>query len=116
MILRIDTHGKVSLAEPANFRRLHCEVALAPARRDRAALLLQGIASLEADDAWIEIAWMRRQSPDGDPSWLHAFEQMIAQARPHGWVSADGLRVKAHVMWTAPDISAPAAPETRTLT
>ncbi|MGA0571316.1 hypothetical protein ACO2Q9_11420 [Variovorax sp. VNK109] len=116
MILHLDVHGQVSLAEPSDFRRLHCEFALPAARHDHAAFLLRGIAQLEQDGAWIELAWMRTQAPPGDASWLHAFEQMIAQARPHGWVSADGLRVKAHVMWTAPDLSGPAILETRTLT
>lgn len=114
MILHIAMNGSVRLHEPVNFRRLHCEFAMPPACRARAHDLLQGIAHLDGDDAWIDIGWLRSQAPSGDAAWPSAFEQMIAQARPYGWVSADGLQVKAHVIWTAPDLSGTATLQTRT--
>lgn len=110
MILHIDIHGHVALHEATDFRRLHCEFALSPGQRDLTAALLQDIAHLEGDDAWIDVRWMRSQAPRGDAAWLCGFEQMLAQARPYDCVSADGLRVKAHVIWTAPDLAAPPAP------
>jgi hypothetical protein len=106
MILQLDLDGSLRLAEPHDFTRLHC--ALGPPRSSLALVhqQLAGTARLEnTDTAWIDVAWLRRQRPveaDAARTWLSQLEHMLAQAQPHGWLSADVLEVKAHVVWPAP--------------
>ncbi|VFR32539.1 hypothetical protein ANK1_4186 [plant metagenome] len=108
MIVHLNTEGQLSLAERDDFKRLHCEFAQpishAPAVRQQ----LAGIAEIEGTEAaWIELDWMRRQAPPTVATWLHDLEQMLARAKLHGWVSPDGRRVRAHVIWAAPQTPAP---------
>lgn len=101
MILQVNIDGRVSLGERAEFGRLHCEFHRAVSHVASIAGVLEGIAELEgADAAWIDVAWLRGQGPEADAGWHESFDRMIAGARPYGWVSADGRRVKAHVIWS----------------
>lgn len=101
MILRLDPAGVPRMVELDDLHRLHCELNDEAAQPDRIAQALAGVAEVVYPaTVWIDIAWMRQQGVNLDTSWPQNFDRMIAGARPHGWVSHDGLRVKAHVLWT----------------
>lgn len=103
MILSISGEGYAQLLECDYLQRLHCETALAPADKDLLDAALSGIASLDADHAWISTAWLKAAGARSqDAAWLPRFETMIDKARPYGWVSADGQSVKAHIVWNKP--------------
>ncbi|CAN7587480.1 hypothetical protein [Variovorax paradoxus] len=102
MILRLDPNGVPQIDELEDFRRLHCEFASDAVQLDNLGRSLAGVAEVVYPaTVWIELDWMRQQGVNTDPAWLQKFDQMIAGAKSHGWVSADGKRVKAHAIWTA---------------
>lgn len=100
MIVQLDANGQLGLAAPGDFSRLHCEFIQSASQVSAVRELLKGTIELEgADVAWIQLAWLRRQAPLSSEAWVDEFDRMIARAKPHGWVSSDGQRVKAHVIW-----------------
>ena len=103
MILHLTTDGVARLDDARDFKRLHCEIDLPRQSLALAQTQLAPAARLDdADTAWIDVAWLRHQAPEPDaPAWLAQLDQMLAKARPYGWVSEDGLHVKAHVVWPA---------------
>lgn len=102
MILRMNADTSLALYEPLDFTRLHCEIALSSSQEQVVRARLEGVAELRnVDTVWIDVAWLRAQVRTASSSEPDAFDRMIASARPHGWVSPDGLRVKAHVIWAA---------------
>ena len=108
MILNIGGNGHAQLVEAGDLQRLRCEIAMPPADEGRWQTACQGIASIEADHAWIAIAWLKAAGTlSQDADWPHRFETMIDKARPHGWVSADGQSVRAHIVWNKPQKETP---------
>ena len=100
MIVQLDADGRLGLAASDDFARLHCEFAQSASQLPAVRELLEGAVELaSADEAWIELSWLRRQAPQSSEAWTRNFDRMIAGAKPFGWVSSDGLRVKAHVIW-----------------
>ena len=103
MILHLTANGATRLDNAHDFKRLHCAIDLPAQSLALAHSQLAPAARLDdADTAWIDVAWLRRQAPEADaPAWLAQLDQMLAKARPYGWVSDDGQHVKAHVVWAA---------------
>lgn len=98
MIIQLDINGRLRLAAPDDFGRLHCEFVQSSAHLSEVRAWLAGAVELEsADIAWIQLSWLRLQAPK--PEWMQDLDRMIARASPFGWVSPDGQRVKAHVVW-----------------
>lgn len=60
----------------------------------------------DKDTAWVSLSWLRTTGP-ADTKWQTGLDQMVAKATPHGWISADGSAVKAHLEWAevAPQVS-----------
>jgi hypothetical protein len=58
-----------------------------------------GAGEVADDHAWLDIAWLRAAAGDRDAGWHDAFAAMLEYAEVHGWLSADGRRVRAHVDW-----------------
>ncbi len=107
MILEMAADGAVELRETLDFQHLHCEMALPQACIEEAREALAGIAELAPDGAWISLAWLHAAGIAEQPAperaeWSARFARMVDKARPHGWVDAEGLAVKAHVVWAAP--------------
>lgn len=107
MIVHLNMAGQLSLAEPNDFKRLHCAF---PRLQDTPDLgeRLRDIVEMEGtEDAWIGLNWMRDQAAEPRAAWLLDFERMIDWAKSRGWVSPDGQRVKAHVIWDNADPQLP---------
>jgi hypothetical protein len=103
MILVVSGEGHTQLLESDDLQRLRCDIALAADDSDAAQAALDGIASLDHGHAWISTTWLRKTGNlNNGQDWPARFETMIDRARPHGWVSADGLSVKAHIVWNNP--------------
>jgi hypothetical protein len=94
MIVRITSTGEVVLDEAADCKRLSVDAA----DRGRAGGRLTAAgagAPLDADHVEIDVAWLRAGAAgQATPADLDA---MLAYAGSKGWLSADGLRVRAHL-------------------
>jgi hypothetical protein len=108
MIVHLNTDGRLTLAAPEDFKRLHCAFASPPSEAPLVCAQLAGLVELEGTDAaWICLDWMRHQAAEPRATWLLELQRMIDWAKPRGWVSPDGQRLKAHVIWDAPDSQRP---------
>ena len=49
-------------------------------------------------EAWVSVAAVRRLAGrDTDESWHEGFSAMLRYAQGHGWLSADGSEIRAHI-------------------
>lgn len=103
MIVLIDEKKTVQLVEPLDFKRFHLEI-----RGDRATLpaLRQAFAAYGTIDddghAWIDAEALRSwPGPAQDPAYRAGIDGMLGYAAKKGWMSDDGKRVRAHIVWTA---------------
>lgn len=103
MIVHLNTAGQITLAEPNDFKRLHCAFTSLPDTPDLRARLCDFVELEGTEAAWISLDWMRGQAAEPRAAWLFEFDRMIDWAKTRGWVSPDGLRVKAHVIWDNAD-------------
>ena len=100
MILQVSAESPPRLLQPCDLTRLSCEISLPASHAEKAQSVLDGIAMLVQGHAWISVTWLRTNGErDVGTEWLERFEKMIDKARPHGWISEDGLSVKAHIVW-----------------
>lgn len=101
MIVAIDAGHTVQLDQPLDFKRFHVEIAAPrtalPALRD--AFSAYGVIENEAH-AWID-ANALRQWPGlaGNAEYQAGLGQMLDYAARKGWMSPDGKRVRAHIVW-----------------
>lgn len=100
MIVAIDAAGTVRLEQPLDFKRFHLEI-LAP--RSELAALRKAFAAhgtIEDEHAWIDASSLR-QWPGlaGNAEYQTGLGQMLDYAARKGWMSADGKRVRAHIVW-----------------
>ncbi|GAA3567022.1 hypothetical protein GCM10022222_58670 [Amycolatopsis ultiminotia] len=56
-----------------------------------------GAGEFAGDHAWLDISWLRSAAGERDQDWHDRFTGMLGHAAAHGWLSADGSRVRAHV-------------------
>ena len=94
--------AQVKLIEADDLGRLHVETQLTDPGRIDAALQAAGAGRLDEGAAWLDIEYLRASAIPADPlSQGDSFDSMIDFARAHGWVSADGRQVQAHVVTKA---------------
>ena len=101
MIVEIDAARAVRLEQPLDFKRFHVEIT-AP-RSDLAALRKAFAAYGAIEDethAWID-AEALRQWPGlaGNAEYAIGLGRMLDYAAGKGWMSPDGKRVRAHIVW-----------------
>ncbi len=101
MIVAIDAARAVRLEQPLDFKRFHVEIA-AP-RADIAALRSAFTAYGAIEDeahAWVD-ANALRQWPGlaGNAEYQTGLGQMLDYAARKGWMSPDGKRIRAHIVW-----------------
>lgn len=101
MIVAIDTTYTVQIEQPLDFKRFHLEIA-AP-RSELAALrnVFAAYGVIENDaHAWID-ADALRQWPGlaGNAEYQSGLRSMLDFAARKGWMSSDGKRVRAHIVW-----------------
>lgn len=72
-----------------------------PADWDALARTLRAAAAGEVADGyvWLDISWLRDAAGESAPEWRDGFARMLDYAGAHGWRSADGRRLRAHVDW-----------------
>jgi hypothetical protein len=56
-----------------------------------------GAGDVAADHVWLDISWLRSAAGTPGPDWPQRFAAMLEYARTRGWLSPDGLRVRAHL-------------------
>lgn len=61
------------------------------------------------DHVWIVVDFLKDLGPVSS-DWTEDFDAMIAKAAQYGWVSEDGLRVRAHVKRLPDSISGDVGP------
>lgn len=101
MIIAIDAAHVVRLEQPLDFKRFHVEIA---APRSTLAALRSAFAAYGAIEdeaqAWIDADALRRwPSLAGNAEYATGLGQMLDYAARKGWMSADGKRVRAHIVW-----------------
>lgn len=101
MIVAIDAAGAVRLEQPLDFKRFHVEIA---APRTELAALRRAFASCGAIEdeahAWVDADALRRwPGLVGNAEYATGLGQMLDYAARKGWMSPDGKRVRAHIVW-----------------
>jgi hypothetical protein len=92
VLIAVAADGRISLAEPDDFRRFSIRLAEGePARRAMAAALRPD----GEDHAWVPADLVRRLA-GGDAAWEEGFAKMLAFATGRGWVDGDGA-IRAHI-------------------
>jgi hypothetical protein len=83
--------GRTALLDPDDFRRF--KVTLEAGATNNSLLRFEG-----AVVAWVDVeALVALSGRASDEAWMAGFCKMIEAARPHGWISADGREIRAHV-------------------
>jgi hypothetical protein len=105
MIIRIQaTHG-VCVDDAMDFQRFKilCDVGRSDYGRVKEGAA--GVIEFESPDkAWVSAAALEeRVEVSQREIWRPKFDRMIEQARAHGWIRDDPLRIAAHVEWKASD-------------
>ncbi len=99
LVLVADDGGVVraSVEDAHNLRQLRAELrGVSDAQADEA-LREAGLGTLEGGHAWL-VADALRVAGDGSSGWTADFYGMLAYAKTRGWMSADGSRVRAHIV------------------
>jgi hypothetical protein len=95
MIVRVTADRSVVLDEPGLLTRLHVEAATGVEVGPALAAAGAG-GSLDGDHVEIDLAWLRAAAA-GHAS-VADLDALVGYAASRGWVSADGERVRAHVV------------------
>jgi hypothetical protein len=91
----------VRLEQPLDFERFHVEIAAPRSERTalRAAFAAYGAIEDEAH-AWIDANALRQWPGFGaNAEYQTGLGRMLDDAARKGWMSQDGKRVRAHIVW-----------------
>ncbi len=101
MIICVDEGLRVHLDGREDFRRFSVRIESSGLKVEEVRQALREIAVLEdAETAWIEERALRTWPElKGDRAWQSGLDEMIARAKPHGWIDEQKQRIKAHVEW-----------------
>lgn len=88
---------RASVQDPQNLRQLHAEFRGVGDEAAAAALAAAGLGTVDGDHAWLD-ARALRAAGDGSAAWSAGFDKMLAYAAGNGWTSADGARLRAHIV------------------
>jgi len=86
-----------SVEDPGNLKQLHAEFRGISDEAAAAALAAAGLGTVDGDHAWLDAGALRAAN-DGSEAWAAGFDGMLAYAASKGWASADGARVRAHIV------------------
>jgi hypothetical protein len=101
MIVAIDTDHAVRLEEPLDFKRFHVAIAAPPGALPALRDAFAAFGAIENEmHAWID-ADALRQWPGlaANAEYQSGLRGMLDYAARKGWMSADGKRVRAHIVW-----------------
>jgi hypothetical protein len=104
VIVLLHANGVVTLEQPDDFARFHCEIDGAHASLDRARQALSGIAELESQEtAWVDMQALmrlgRHSTEQAADAWTASAQAMVAKAHKYGWVRDEPPAVKSHIVW-----------------
>lgn len=99
VVIELARAARAVVTEPKAFDRFDVQVKGSddPVRLASAVDSL-GIGQLIDDEILVRCEWLRSNADDGSANWTAGFTEMVAFAQRHGWLSADGLSIKAHVI------------------
>ncbi len=102
MIICVDESLQVRLDEPEDFRHFSVRIESPRLKLEEVRQALREIAVLEdRETAWVEERALRNWPElEGERAWQSGLDEMIAKAKPHGWIDEEKKRVKAHVDWS----------------
>jgi len=105
MIIRIQATHDVSVDDAMDFQRFKIVSDVGRSDYERVRGAAAGVIEFESPDkAWVSAAALEeRVEVSQREIWRPKFDRMIDQARPHGWIRDDPLRIAAHVEWKASD-------------
>ncbi len=84
------TEDRSKLMEEDNFKELYVVL-------DNDELPMNWKRASDAAAVWIPIKHLKEMPKVSSPEWQASFDTMIEKAQPFGWVSSDGLSVRAHI-------------------
>jgi hypothetical protein len=99
VIICVDEGLRVRLDEPDDFRRFSVRIESPGLKVEEVRQALREIAVLEdAETAWVEERALRNWPElEEDRAWQSGLDEMIAKAKPYGWIDEEKQRIKAHV-------------------
>jgi hypothetical protein len=99
MIVRIASENTIGLDEDDDFKKFKVVVGRSRNTYDSIRVVfLDAVKFDDPDTAWVIIDTLKAWK-NADLDWQAKLDGMIAAARPHGWISADGTAIRAHVQW-----------------
>lgn len=103
MIIRIQASYGVCVDDAMDFRRFKIVSDVGRPDYERVKEAAAGVIEFDSpDQAWVSAAALEeRVEVSQREIWRPQFDRMIDQARPHGWIRDDPLRIAAHVEWKA---------------
>ena len=87
--------GLLDLCDPTYFKALKVSVPVTMSASEVAVALLP-LGQVGDGQAWLDIRALAALGLAG-PSWREGFDAMIRYAGRSGWVSSDGMSVRAHI-------------------
>jgi hypothetical protein len=100
MIVVLQADGSVTLEQPTDFRRFHCEIASGVAGWEQARALFK-LGEIESTEtAWVdEDALYALGESIAGAGWREEASAMVAFAARKGWVRERAPRIKSHIGW-----------------
>ena len=103
MQIRVTQGLRVELLEPDDFKRFDVRVELPLESLESVRTALADVAELEGTDAaWVPADWIARVADRSDDQWHNGFRKMTEYAQQRGWTRGAPLRLRAHIVWSAP--------------
>lgn len=104
MILVLHADGRITLDEPHDFTRFHCEIDSAHATVEAARIAFTSVAEIESrETAWVDMPTLFAlgQSATGDAAqrWTASARRMVEVAAKYGWVRERAPSIKSHIVW-----------------
>jgi hypothetical protein len=104
VILVLHADGRITLDEPHDFTRFHCEIDRAHATVEAANAAFTGTAEIESrETAWVDMSalFALGQAASGDAAqrWTASAERMVEGAAKYGWVRERAPSIKSHIVW-----------------
>lgn len=107
MYVEINAKQPATLRDLTNLGELAVKAHAVDDSHIQATLGASGLGLLDGDHAWLQVSMLHAAGVDIGAEWEQGFNGMIDYARSRGWVSEDGITVRAHVERTpvriAPD-------------
>lgn len=97
MYVEITGAHRATVHELDNLRELEVRTHGTTREDTDAALVAAGLGSVAADHAWLGVTALREAGADRGDTWDKGFADMVEYAGSHGWLSEDGLLVRAHL-------------------